>query len=89
MSKTIQLSSSLNHLTDETVKFELDQEEDQTLSDYYEKCMDQAHIDGVPKYEVSKTVLHILDEKLYQLMLKQDESLKPRRLHNSIKNNAY
>ena len=74
---TVQFSSEFNHLVSNTVKCELQQKDDKTLSEYYQKCMDQAHMDGVSKHEVSKIVLHILDEKLFNLRKKDDKTITP------------
>lgn len=43
------------------------EENNPTLTSYYEKCINQAIIDGWPKHEISAKLLKELDIKLYQL----------------------
>ena len=75
----IQLSDEFFGLAKKTARAELlasDKLKDNpTLTKYYERCMEQAYADGVPRYEVSKTVLHELDNQMFELQKRKDPTI--------------
>lgn len=60
------VSSDLKLLINSTVIAE-NEENNETLTSYYEKCINQAIIDGWPKHEISARLLKELDFKLFEL----------------------
>lgn len=64
--KKPKLSSDLKSLINSTVIAE-NEENNVTLTSYYEKCINQAIVDGWPRHEISAKLLKELDLKLFQL----------------------
>lgn len=60
------LSADLKSLINSTVAAE-NEESNETLTSYYEKCINQAIVDGWPRHEISAKLLKELDLKLFQL----------------------
>lgn len=64
--KKLKITLDLKLLIDNTVSAE-NEENNPTLSSYYEKCINQAIVDGWPRQEISAKLLKELDLKLFQL----------------------
>ena len=64
--KKLKFTSELKSLINSTAIAE-NEENNPTLTSYYEKCINQAIVDGWPKQEISAKLLKELDLKLFEL----------------------
>jgi len=67
------ISVNLQILINTAVAAENESPENPTLSSYYEKCMNQAMVDGWPQQKISAKLLKEMDQKLYKIR----HALKP------------